>query len=140
MAKAKTPCCIEGRLKAREDLLTIVAYIGPGQSNGPRSFDQELYDRTRPLAQDPKLASAGGPACRRTLYLIAPLPMRPSGRVPYDDSQVSGDARRRVRRGCVRYSIKPVTKVSPERFSTENGGKSKIDETQLSPASIPTSS
>ncbi|SOD41818.1 type II toxin-antitoxin system RelE/ParE family toxin [Nitrosovibrio sp. Nv4] len=53
MAKTKTPCCIEWRLRAREDLRAIVAYIGKDNPNGARSFGQELRDRRAPLLTRP---------------------------------------------------------------------------------------
>ena len=61
MAKAKTPCCIEWRLSAREDLRAIVTYIGRDNPNGARSFGHELRDRTKPLARHPQLGRTGQP-------------------------------------------------------------------------------
>lgn len=61
MAKAKPPCRIEWRPKAREDLHAIVQYIGKDNPARARSFGQELRDKILPLARHPELGHTGRP-------------------------------------------------------------------------------
>ncbi len=56
-----TPCRIEWRPKASEDLRAIVRYIGKDNPGRARSFAQELRDKTLPLARHPELGRTGRP-------------------------------------------------------------------------------
>jgi toxin ParE1/3/4 len=55
------PYRIEWRPMAREDLRSIVKYIGKDNSTRAKSFGQELRDKTKPLAQHPELGRHGRP-------------------------------------------------------------------------------
>jgi plasmid stabilization system protein ParE len=46
---------------AREDLRSIVRYIGKDNLMRAKSFGQELRDKTKPLAQHPELGRQGRP-------------------------------------------------------------------------------
>jgi len=67
VAKAKTPCRIEWRPAAREDLRAIVRYIARDNPVRARSFGQELRDRTLLLAQYPELGRTGRPGLPDTV-------------------------------------------------------------------------
>lgn len=56
-----TPCRIEWRPKAVDDLRAIVRYIGKDNPARARSFGQELRDKTLPLTQHPELGRSGRP-------------------------------------------------------------------------------
>ncbi len=55
---AKT-CRVEWRPMAREDLRSIVQYIGKDNPARARSFGKELRDKTKPLAQHSELGRPG---------------------------------------------------------------------------------
>lgn len=55
------PYRIEWRPMAREDLRSIVQYIGKDNPTRAKSFGQELRDKTKPLAQHPELGRYGRP-------------------------------------------------------------------------------
>lgn len=55
------PYRIEWRPMAREDLRSIIQYIGRDNPTRAKSFGQELRDKTKPLAQHPELGRHGRP-------------------------------------------------------------------------------
>ncbi|WP_133510111.1 type II toxin-antitoxin system RelE/ParE family toxin [Candidatus Thiosymbion oneisti] len=52
---------IEWRPTARNDLRTIVRYIGKDNPVHAENFGQEIRDQTKPLAQHPELGRTGRP-------------------------------------------------------------------------------
>lgn len=61
MTMAKTPYHIVWRPMAEADLDHIVDYIAQDNPTRAEEFGQELRDKTRPLAQHPKLGRSGRP-------------------------------------------------------------------------------
>lgn len=61
MAGEKPPYRVEWRPKAREDLRSIIRYIGRDNLSRARSFGEELCTKIAPLTRHLELGRAGGP-------------------------------------------------------------------------------
>ncbi|WP_081497017.1 type II toxin-antitoxin system RelE/ParE family toxin [Methylobacterium sp. GXF4] len=61
MPRAEASYRIAWRPKAREDLRSIIRYIGQDDPAKARDFVRSLHDKTLPLARHPKLGRPGRP-------------------------------------------------------------------------------